>query len=221
MGQRDEPIPEDFLVHLRRYIRPLAKEQMRVQMSVARMLWFGSYRVRSHVKYDGFLYYTHQELDDWFGRRKFKAVNDQLDLFTITNWSWEGKFTRGYRMTAETALVLERYFTQRREKQTAMLFGDGAELKTIPSAIASKDSRGRTTTAWPEAAGLRLVPVNIEQMGVLREWLKRELKDGEAKQGLFTGSLHRARLERLLDDCLLYTSPSPRDRTRSRMPSSA
>ena len=26
---------------------------------------------------------------------------------------------------------------------------------------------------------------------------------------------------RLLQDCLLYTSPSPRDRTRSRMPSSA
>ena len=24
-----------------------------------------------------------------------------------------------------------------------------------------------------------------------------------------------------MDDCLLYTSPSPRDRTRSRMPSSA
>ena len=24
-----------------------------------------------------------------------------------------------------------------------------------------------------------------------------------------------------IDDCLLYTSPSPRDRTRSRMPSSA
>ena len=28
-------------------------------------------------------------------------------------------------------------------------------------------------------------------------------------------------LEKLLDICLLYTSPSPRDRTRSRMPSSA
>ena len=25
----------------------------------------------------------------------------------------------------------------------------------------------------------------------------------------------------MCDDCLLYTSPSPRDRTRSRMPSSA
>ena len=28
-------------------------------------------------------------------------------------------------------------------------------------------------------------------------------------------------LTKQLDDCLLYTSPSPRDRTRSRMPSSA
>ena len=28
-------------------------------------------------------------------------------------------------------------------------------------------------------------------------------------------------LNELVDDCLLYTSPSPRDRTRSRMPSSA
>ena len=27
--------------------------------------------------------------------------------------------------------------------------------------------------------------------------------------------------EEVLDSCLLYTSPSPRDRTRSRMPSSA
>jgi len=35
--------------------------------------------------------------------------------------------------------------------------------------------------------------------------------------------LYRDRFERgvLEEDCLLYTSPSPRDRTRSRMPSSA
>ena len=31
----------------------------------------------------------------------------------------------------------------------------------------------------------------------------------------------RARLIEQFGDCLLYTSPSPRDRTRSRMPSSA
>ena len=33
--------------------------------------------------------------------------------------------------------------------------------------------------------------------------------------------LPRDRVANLLDTCLLYTSPSPRDRTRSRMPSSA
>ena len=36
------------------------------------------------------------------------------------------------------------------------------------------------------------------------------------------GSTFRLILKGLVDDpCLLYTSPSPRDRTRSRMPSSA
>ena len=34
-------------------------------------------------------------------------------------------------------------------------------------------------------------------------------------------SLLRSALVTLLENCLLYTSPSPRDRTRSRMPSSA
>ena len=34
-------------------------------------------------------------------------------------------------------------------------------------------------------------------------------------------SEHNRGIEGLLQDCLLYTSPSPRDRTRSRMPSSA
>ena len=38
--------------------------------------------------------------------------------------------------------------------------------------------------------------------------------------GLLGGSMILC-LEQLLVDCLLYTSPSPRDRTRSRMPSSA
>ena len=33
--------------------------------------------------------------------------------------------------------------------------------------------------------------------------------------------IRQARLEKNITPCLLYTSPSPRDRTRSRMPSSA
>ena len=39
--------------------------------------------------------------------------------------------------------------------------------------------------------------------------------------GIGTVSIPPLRVVGLLIDCLLYTSPSPRDRTRSRMPSSA
>ena len=35
------------------------------------------------------------------------------------------------------------------------------------------------------------------------------------------GETEDERISKLFDNCLLYTSPSPRDRTRSRMPSSA
>ena len=36
-----------------------------------------------------------------------------------------------------------------------------------------------------------------------------------------TGMVPTHKTEHMINDCLLYTSPSPRDRTRSRMPSSA
>lgn len=200
MGRRDEAIPEDFLEHLKRHVRGLAAEPKRVQMNVARMLWAGMYRVRQHAKYEGFVFYTYQELDEWFGRRKFQGVNERLGLFEVTEWSQKQKLTKGYRMTAETAVIIERYFTRRSEKLTAMLFGDGVELKTIPAAIASKDATGRTTTAWPEASGLRLVPVNIDQMKLLRAHLVRELREGKQRPGLFTGAPHEERIERLLDE---------------------
>ena len=45
---------------------------------------------------------------------------------------------------------------------------------------------------------------------------------GEGLQPITTATTVRVRDgQALITDCLLYTSPSPRDRTRSRMPSSA
>ena len=66
-----------------------------------------------------------------------------------------------------------------------------------------------------------------EQLGIsrtpIREALARLAQDGLVeivpRKGVF---IHRKSLPEILDMiCLLYTSPSPRDRTRSRMPSSA
>src|SRR5664280_384412 len=62
---------------------------------------------------------------------------------------------------------------------------------------------------------------------IARNWLgvnprtgRKHLPDAQkSKSGLARG-IGVYELEDVLVDCLLYTSPSPRDRTRSRMPSS-
>ena len=52
----------------------------------------------------------------------------------------------------------------------------------------------------------------------------KRLQLGQPELQSLTNELEEAQLiysDAVLNDCLLYTSPSPRDRTRSRMPSSA
>ena len=46
----------------------------------------------------------------------------------------------------------------------------------------------------------------------------RKTDDQDAEISL---DMSQAAVKKMIGDCLLYTSPSPRDRTRSRMPSSA
>ena len=59
--------------------------------------------------------------------------------------------------------------------------------------------------ASPEEIGKMFIPYNLDIIGF------NEVPDGD----------WTARVGIALGICLLYTSPSPRDRTRSRMPSSA
>ena len=57
-----------------------------------------------------------------------------------------------------------------------------------------------------------LLPIRFEEIRFYRKYCKKGYSVLEV--GCGTGNI-------LLNFCLLYTSPSPRDRTRSRMPSSA
>ena len=66
--------------------------------------------------------------------------------------------------------------------------------------------------------GWRQVPVNPAVLGQTADSNRPEITQVIFKSNKL---MERDDLERLLYDCLLYTSPSPRDRTRSRMPSSA
>ena len=59
---------------------------------------------------------------------------------------------------------------------------------------------------------LNELAISIEQLGIIQPITVRKMRENEFQ--LISG-------ERRLRACLLYTSPSPRDRTRSRMPSSA
>ena len=58
-----------------------------------------------------------------------------------------------------------------------------------------------------------------------KAWYVDEIQINVIKNGDFVGSVKQGGSvnfkELLINPCLLYTSPSPRDRTRSRMPSSA
>ena len=63
-------------------------------------------------------------------------------------------------------------------------------------------------------------PQAAPRVDAVRRGLDRALDDWWRNGALPAPGLLRDSL-RLLEACLLYTSPSPRDRTRSRMPSSA
>ena len=205
MARRDEVVPEDFLLHLLRALKPLASETYPHQVAIARMLWESISRARAHAKYAGYLSFTHGELDASFGRRKFAEVNARLRLFDETaSWSHKGKLTKGYRLTAATALSIERYMVKRWEGTTRLLYGNGSELKTLLPAIASKDMAGVTTRAWNRAVRLAKVPVNIGALEALRARLRKEQelhKAGLSLGGLFlSGPPDPDRIDRALTD---------------------
>ena len=69
------------------------------------------------------------------------------------------------------------------------------------------------------------IPFQIEKMAVgmfMAEVCQKSIKTAEENQELFDFLMEVfIFLDKTKNTCLLYTSPSPRDRTRSRMPSSA
>ena len=78
---------------------------------------------------------------------------------------------------------------------------------------ANKDTRPKAT--------LRNARVSTTKAAFVLDAIRG--KDVETALGilLYNPRYASTLIEKLLKSCLLYTSPSPRDRTRSRMPSSA
>ena len=83
----------------------------------------------------------------------------------------------------------------------------GSGLKTIISAAQSIKSEDNKVVIAGGMENMSQAPHLIHQSRTGNKFGHQQLKDSMLLDGLW--------------DCLLYTSPSPRDRTRSRMPSSA
>ena len=101
---------------------------------------------------------------------------------------------------------------------TANLFNDGLFIQKTTPTLADLDGDGDLdaivgerggTLYYYKNTGTVTVPVYAEQTGTANPF-----------NGIIVGLYSTPTLADL-DGCLLYTSPSPRDRTRSRMPSSA
>ena len=83
------------------------------------------------------------------------------------------------------------------------------------------------TLVYVDSAPLMGSPKSVALWQRYYEWLRAELKlapkanlEGMSRGGLYTTNWAFQYPDEVAT-CLLYTSPSPRDRTRSRMPSSA
>ena len=88
-----------------------------------------------------------------------------------------------------------------------------------------RESRGSQLRRFPERRNIEWL-VECKEKGITQEdlsqfiWYILAYKVPSAL--IFQGSLDSLDQRDILENfCLLYTSPSPRDRTRSRMPSSA
>lgn len=201
---RQETVPEDFLMHLQKTIPGFKSEPVRHQHALAKMVWAGRTKRRRHPHYEDAMSFGYEELDEWFGRAGFKAVNDRLGFFRVSDhWlhKMEGSaradenYTKGYWFTDRVQASRDKYLDRRWRKETRLLIVEGKILKaqkTLPSALASTDTRGkaaRATRAAKASKELRHVPVDLENLERLRTWLrfiKGEWESGRAPHDLVT-----------------------------------
>ena len=204
-------------MHLQKTIPGFKREADSCQHALARMVWMGRTKRRRHPHFEGAMSFGYEELEDWFGRGQFTAINDRLGFFRVSdNWLFkleggvrtDDNFTKGYWFTDLVQASRDKYFDRRWRKETRLLFIEGQILKaqkTLPGAFASTDTKGKATRISRAAKGskeLRHVPVDLDTLGRLRKWLtgiKREWLAGRAPHDLVTQYPSLVVIERLYE----------------------
>ncbi|NYT79871.1 hypothetical protein H0A71_23220 [Alcaligenaceae bacterium] len=202
-AKQDEYVLEDFLQHLQKTIPGFKREANSHQWELAKMVWEGGHKRRQHDKFEGAMSFHYKELEQAFGRTGFNVINARLGFFTVTeNWSMDKGWTKGYWFSEAIAQAREKYFNRTWRNVTRMTWADGRAMKKLPKAVAGKDMRGITTTAWRNAKEMNNVRINLPQLRRLQAWLRHvrdEWRCGRAPADLFLEYPNLAVIERLAE----------------------
>ena len=157
-----------------------------------------------------------------FDQVSYKYYDKLKDDPNLKQWEWQ----MGLTQTPEQFVWMMR-------REVGMELAQGAQLAyfdihggyyedpVIMQGVREVNGLREEALTWPDrgscAEVLLLVDEASEHFLTFRNPITRSLLSAQTAVMPFVAPYDVA----LLEDCLLYTSPSPRDRTRSRMPSSA
>jgi len=171
--KRDELLLDSFLRKLRRDIKGFRKLDKNIQHHFGKLIWEFNSKQLQHSKYMGYISITYQALYSKFGKGKFLALNDELDIFNITEWSKDKKYTKGYKLKEPIRKIVRGYLSYTSNKIDRLVSSDGKYLLTPPKAVASKDTRGVTRSQWATTKFRSQVPVDIETLKRVKKEFRR------------------------------------------------
>lgn len=176
MENYNEVIPDDLLDYLQCNLNGFELENIKHQRELVKMLWLSNTKQRQHSYFKDAIWFSYKELKDSFGRDKFPSINERLNFFQVTN-NWESGInpnnpkvhTKGYWLSHEVNQLWQDYLKDYQKRPAEMLRADGKVQRTLPKAVASKDMRGKTTTAWCNTSTLNRVQVDLDMLESLKK----------------------------------------------------
>jgi hypothetical protein len=146
-----------------------------VQRDLAYLVWnYGNWQ-REHKGLPGYMTISYKELQRRFKRGGFERANSAVPVFEVDESPLEeARLTKGYRLIPEVYAIRADYLHNSFIGPTRLICSDGKRIRTIPAAIAAKDSSGRTQTAWRGINVHNTVPVDRTRLRALYERLLDE-----------------------------------------------